>query len=334
VKKNKYLESENIFLDASIFEEQNFLHSTKIHSLFHYVNTGLLKMHLTTLSRLELNDRIVKRVRQSKAEFKKIEKAFNNKNIRILKNTTIYEDISIPKIDIDKNSSEIKQKIDNLFKRLNVHTIPNSNIPITEIAKNYYNRRPPFHNSGKQNEFIDAIILKSLENWCIKNDTKMYVLSKDPDFLGYKSKYLIIKKDLTLFLKDVSKYYNQTYKLRRIRKVQRIIKREEEGLTYLASNIIANKLNIKSATHEISHYKITEVLLNNYDIISFREDRTEIECNFKVKLELVLFEPLILDFDAKRLSFTIKIPLYAEINERGKLDLKNILENVDYEYKE
>ena len=54
MKKNKFLKTDNIFLDSSIFEEQNFTSGTKIHSLFYYAKIGVIKIHVTTISKREL----------------------------------------------------------------------------------------------------------------------------------------------------------------------------------------------------------------------------------------------------------------------------------------
>ncbi|SFU70186.1 hypothetical protein SAMN05216480_11458 [Pustulibacterium marinum] len=335
MRKNKYIETQNVFLDASIFEEQNFMNSTKIHSLFFYAQTGAIQIHSTTISKKELYNRIEKRITESKSEFKKLTKTFNHKNARIAKNIGFYKSVSIPEINVKNHTAELIKKMDDYFKRSNVNTIRTSNIPITEIVDNYYNKKPPFHNSGKQNEFIDAIILKSLELWCDKNDSKMYVLSKDNDWLGYKSNNLLISGDLSVLLENISKYYNTRYKLNKITSTKKIIAQHKEDLELVSIDLINENVLLTSESIDISNYEIITNKLDSYRIISFRPDRTEVECIFKCSLRFFVFDDN--DFTEKpprRHTFDINVPIYVEISKTGKLDIKWLVENSNYRYEE
>lgn len=335
MRKNKYIETPNIFLDASIFEEQNFMNSTKIHSLFFYAQEGAIQIHTTTISKKELHNRIEKRIIESKSEFKKLKKTFNHKNARITKNIGIYKSIEIPEINVEKHTVELIRKMDSFFDRSNVNTIRTSNIPIAEIVDNYYNKKPPFHNSGKQNEFIDAIILKSIELWCGRNDTKMYVLSKDNDWLGYQNDNLLISDDLSVLLEKISKYYNNRYKLNKITFTKKLIAKHKNDLELVSMDLINENVSVSSSTVDISNYEIVKNKLDSYKIISFRPERTEVECVFKCSLRIFIFDDN--DFTERMprtYTHNIDIPLYIEISKAGKLDIKWLVENSNYNYEE
>lgn len=62
---------------------------------------------------------------------------------------------------------------------------------IEDVFEKYFNREKPFAEGLKEKEFPDAFALQILENYCKKNKLKIYVLSADPDMMGYKSEYLI-----------------------------------------------------------------------------------------------------------------------------------------------
>ncbi|MHB1107330.1 MAG: PIN domain-containing protein [Lutibacter sp.] len=335
MKKNKFLETENVFLDTSIFEEQNFLQSTKIHSLLNYAKIGVVNIHITTISKMELFNRIDKRIAESKTELKKISRDYNYKNTRIIKNLGFYKNIDIPEIDNRKHTNELKSKIDLVFKNANVNTIQTSNIPISEIVKNYYDKKPPFHNSGKQNEFIDAIILKSLELWCKRKNTKMYVMSKDPDFLGYKNDSLIILDNLSVLLENISKYYNQRFKLNRITKTRKIIASEKNSLEQLSKDLIYQKMTLRGKNVDISSFQIEKNKLQSYKILALREDITEVECIFKSSLTFLVFDKNdYRELNPRKASLEIEIPIYVEIKDNRVLDIKWLIENNEHFYEE
>ncbi|MGE0561872.1 MAG: PIN domain-containing protein [Flavobacteriales bacterium] len=334
-KKNEYIETQDVFLDSSIFEEQNFMNSTKIHSLFYYAQEGAIRIHLTDISKMELFNRIEKRITESKKELKKLTQTFNHKNARIVKNVGFYETIKIPEIDIERHSLELKKKITTFFTKSNVNLIKTGNIAITKIVENYYDKKPPFHNSGKQNEFIDAIILASLETWCKRKKTKMYVLSKDRDFLGYKSNSLILHDNLSELLEKISSYYTRNYKTNQITSIRKIIDSNKADLELSSKSLIQEKVIIRSEKFDISGYEIENNKMDSYKIIAFRPDRTEVECLFKTNLSFYVFD--IDDFTeklAKKIHFEIKVPIYVEILKNGTLDIKWLVENTDYLYVE
>jgi hypothetical protein len=335
MRKNKYIETKNIFLDASIFEEQNFMNSTKIHSLFFYAQQGAIQIHTTTISKKELHNRIEKRITESKSEFKKLTKTFNHKNARIAKNIGFHKSIKIPEINVKNHTAELIKKMESLFSRSNVNTIRTSNIPIIEIVDNYYNKKPPFHNSGKQNEFIDALILKTIELWCERNETKMYVLSKDNDWLGYQSKNLLISNDLSVLLEKISKYYNTRYKLNKITFTKKLIAKHKNDLELVSKDLINENITLTSSSVDISNFEIIKNKLDSYKIISFRPDRTEVECIFKCSLKFFVYDyNEFAQRPPRQCTHDIDIPLYIEISKAGKLDIKWLVENSNYRYEE
>jgi hypothetical protein len=335
MRPNNYISADHIFIDSSIFEEQNFLNSSKIQSLFRYAREGAIKIHVTTVSKLELYNRIEKRISESRTEFRKLVKGFNYKHIRVVKNIGFYDSIKLPDIDIKKHSDELKRKFDSLFERSHVHTIRTENIPITLLVKDYYSKNPPFHNSGKQNEFIDAFILKSLEKWCERHKTKIYVLSKDPDFLGYKSDYLIMEDNLANFLEQISLYYNKRYKLNRVTKIRKILHSQKRGLELESTNLIEEKLSIRSEKFSISPFEVVDNKLDSYQIISMSKNVSEVECNFKCTAQFYVYEDSEhYDYYPRQEKFTIIVPVIIEIYPDKGGNIKWMLEKAEYIYKQ
>ncbi len=334
MRKNKFIKTEHIFLDSSIFEEQNFTAGTKIHNLFSYAKIGVIQIHITTISKRELFNRIDKRINQSKSELRKLSRNFNSQNLRVIRNLGFYRNIDLPKIDKKEHSKEIKIRIDRIFKNSNVNTINSTNLPITQIVENYYKRKPPFHNSGKPCEFIDAFILSTIDRWAKNNKTKMYVLSKDKDFLDYDSDNLILTDNLSELLENISKYYNKRYKLKKITSTRKKIKDNKKALESLSKDLINEKVSLSSKL-DISDYKIHSNKLVSHKIISFLHNRTEIECIFKTTLSFLKFEDSdFREIQPKQIKYDIEIPIYLEIKENGALDIKWIVEDMYLRYEE
>jgi len=219
MRKNRFLETPNVFLDASIFEEQNFFHGTKVHSIAFYANRGVINLYMTALSKMELKDRIQKKTAICRSELKSLERKYNDLDIRFIKNLNIYKKRQILKLGYDEEM-EIYNKLESFIDRAKVRTITTHGFPLMEVFQSYYSSAPPFGKGKKKHEFIDAFIIKTLESWCIRHDQKMYVLSKDPDFLSYNSDQLIISKDLGELLGKVSDYHNLRFKLRKSRSIK------------------------------------------------------------------------------------------------------------------
>ena len=76
-------------------------------------------------------------------------------------------------------------------------------VTIDEIMALYFEKKPPFQTSGpKRKEFPDAIALKTLERWAVKNKKNILLVSGDNDWKNYcnKSDRLFILQDLATAL--------------------------------------------------------------------------------------------------------------------------------------
>ena len=85
------LKTKNIFLDTNIFEANNFFHSTSIQSLFYYSKIGYVNLYITSISKMELIERIRKGLLSVKEDHDKLVNLVNK--TRILRNFSEYENI-------------------------------------------------------------------------------------------------------------------------------------------------------------------------------------------------------------------------------------------------
>ena len=150
---------DNIFIDASVFEEQNFFHGNNIRSLLYYSKIGIIKLYLTTISKMELIDRMKTRLENSKSDFNKVVRSLNNHEHRILKNIDIYNQVDLPLITVTTGLQQLIHKLETNIRANRINII-DSNIVITDkVFERYYQNLPPFGQGKKKYEFPDAFII-------------------------------------------------------------------------------------------------------------------------------------------------------------------------------
>ena len=60
--------TKNIFVDTNIIESNNFFHGTYFQSLLHYSRSGIINLYMTSVSKMELINRMKIRLIESKEE--------------------------------------------------------------------------------------------------------------------------------------------------------------------------------------------------------------------------------------------------------------------------
>jgi len=162
----------------------------------------------------------------------------------------------------------------------------------------------------------------------------MYVLSKDNDFLDYKCDNLIITDNLSDLLENITRYYNQRFKLKRITRTRKRIKNYKSELENLSMGFIKDKVSLTSKLN-ISSFKIIDNKLISHKIIAFRSNRTEIECVFRTTFSFFVFEDNeFREIQPKRVNYDFDISMFIEIDNYDKIDIKPIVEDMYLVYKE
>ncbi|GIM57276.1 hypothetical protein CAPN006_16690 [Capnocytophaga canimorsus] len=180
---------ETIFIDTSIFIEQNFIYGYKIKTIFEQAEKGEIKIILPKL----IYDEILNRI-----SIKIEEEVKTTQKLSLLKN--IYENkIGEASLIVKKFQSVFKETI----KRAKVEIIeyPKDVAIIEEIFTNYFQIRPPFGTKSKKCEFPDAFTLKILENWAIEKEKTIKVFSNDNDIKSIESEHLKVE--------DFGKFVNE-----------------------------------------------------------------------------------------------------------------------------
>lgn len=283
----RLLPTRNIFLDTNIFEENNFFHSNDIQSIFYYSRIGVINLYMTSISKMELIDRMKKGLINAKAEHNKLV-SFINKS-RILKNLKTYEKFEKSKITIEESISELSSKLNTVINSSNIKLISADSVNIEEVFELYYKQEAPFSSKGKKFEFPDAFIIKSVDSWCKLNKKKMIFVTKDLDFSGYKSTHLIIKNDLSRLLYDISTYYDLKQKNQIIPLIESKLKENKFDIIELIDSEIDSLISLDVDFEKVANIQRKKVNFKDYRISSIRSKYAEITYNVELEVSFMIF---------------------------------------------
>lgn len=280
---------ENIFIDASIFEDQNFFHGSKIRSLLHYSNLEFISLFMTTISKMELINRMKTRLESCKSDYNKLIKELNNHEQRILKNIDIYDQIQVPLITVDSSLQKLIYKLETNINANKIRIINTENLAAEDVFDRYYNNLPPFGSGKKKYEFPDAFIIMSLESWCKKNRKKMIVLSKDTDFHKYKSRFLISKDNITELLQSITVKYDSFQETHILPTIKQLLTKFHTELIQEIENQIQDKVILKTDYEKTGNFKIEKMEFLSEKVTSIRDTYAEVEIMIEVTSSMTVF---------------------------------------------
>ena len=180
---------QNIFIDTSIYEKESFYNGTRIKTLYSAASMGRVRILLPDLTEYEVYKHLEK----------KCDEQDGTNAIHKLENSLVNDLTKGKKIikELHELKVSLKESILKLFSRelkdarvLKIKTP--KDIDVLKIIDNYKNLRAPF-SEKKKNEFPDAFVLETLEDWCDKNNEECLLLSVDGDFKKYDSERLTYK---------------------------------------------------------------------------------------------------------------------------------------------
>lgn len=271
---------------------------------------GIIKLHMTTISRMELIDRMEKRLVEAKKEHNKFVKSLNNPNSRILKNFPEYDRFSFSPITVRTSLEKMKNQLNQNIITGNINLIGSYGVNVDEIFESYYANKPPFNvKEEKKYEFPDAFILKSVESWCVDNQKKMIFLSMDKDFDGYKSRRLLFRNDISQLLGEITEYYDSTKKNKIIPIIKARIERNKTGILDLVKRMLDDSLILEVDFERHSKLELKSFKPLGYKITSIRPDRCEIEYPIEIKYALTVF-PTLLEIDKEMFEDNIRSKRY------------------------
>lgn len=196
------LETRNVFIDTSIFIEQNYnFHGSVFQNLLRLCANGQAKAFITDITYREVMAHIEEDVAKACQASAKLQR-----DARILRNLPhppfagLFE-----KIDPNATTAELILQFKVFLESTSTETLSTSSVSIESVFDKYFLRKPPFGEGKKKDEFPDAFALQALENWCEANNELMYVVSVDGDMPKHcaDSKNLLHLQKLAEFINVV-----------------------------------------------------------------------------------------------------------------------------------
>lgn len=172
-----------VFIDTSVFIAENyFAPDNRIHTLQRLAEEGKINLVLSEITIQEVRKHIASQVRESWKQFDKVCKVFRNrKEIDVWRKST----------NDKKECEHYLSQLDDFLKTPNVTVLDYSYCSDTaRVFTSYFERKKPFGEGMKKDEFPDAFALAALEKFAAEAKQSIVVLSDDPDMKGYESKTL------------------------------------------------------------------------------------------------------------------------------------------------
>lgn len=189
---------EYVFIDTGIYEEGLFVESGSLKMLYDAASEGRITILLPEITERETKCHINKRANEEKKKLEKISGSIL-KAIPALK-----EKLESSIVDAEHAADELEKLFLDKLQKAKVCRVPiQPTLDVQSIVESYFNLKPPFSDK-KSSEFPDAIVLKSLEQWCEENKHECIILSTDGDMKSYSSRFLTYR-DLDKYLVELTK---------------------------------------------------------------------------------------------------------------------------------
>ncbi len=168
----------HVFLDTQVFRKLNFnYNSDTFQQVIEFTKREKIFLYSTTITIKEVEAHLVREVQSAKTTLNKA-----RKECQILSNLVDAQfDRLFHSFDAEKIIEKLIEQFANFTKETNTKLLPITDVPIEDIFKKYFQSEPPFREGKKKYEFPDAFVLAAIENWCINNKQKIYIVSGDQD---------------------------------------------------------------------------------------------------------------------------------------------------------
>lgn len=286
-----------IFLDTSIFESQNFLRGHKLNQLGQFSKDEEILVKITDIVYSEVLKRFKENLTKTKALFKNADRKFSSDG-KILKNLDEFNNYyPMPTINVAENYEKLKGKLDSYLLENKIEIIDSKEVNVKEVFKKYFEKKAPFGEGQKKDEFPDAFILNAIEKWCLANNKKTYISSLDTDMLQYESNNnsIIPIKGLAEYLDAITRRKAEKSRMEIIDKLiqknlnaveLRVQRNFEDDLTYQIYERFS-----ENAWYEEVEYEpgtIESVKIKNYLITEIKNETLSIQFDVDIKLKATM----------------------------------------------
>jgi hypothetical protein len=305
---------DNITLDTSFIEAQNFLKGSIINELGRLSKEGHIKLFVTEITYREVIARMKSNI---EVLIEKPPKKTLEQQSKILKNFYQYKQyFLLPSIgDTDKISIQFQNDLNEWMQNNKVTTISCNHLTIKEVFDDYFFNNPPFGKGKKKNEFPDAFTLKGAEVFFKQNGQKTYMLSLDKDILSYTNDYVLPVNDHVTFIDLLIRKINERKNSEQIKLVDETFNKYCEKIKVEIEEALTTLIEYEiEAINEHNEYDLIDLDLIDIKNIRFRDKYSIIYLDtYSAKIEVGIIVSLYIKYTINNLSY--KDNKYAEYNE-------------------
>jgi predicted nucleic acid-binding protein len=169
------LETRHVFLDTDVYRQLGHNPDTApLQELGKKIAAGQLILHTTDITLAEIRRQLAEFVAESATELKAARKKAGRWRAR-------HPDLvaEIPEIDVDAvSSAAFRKMLESIRLEWAAIFHQATSVSAVSIFEDYFAGRAPF-SEPKSKEFPDAFVIKALHEWCVEQDERLYVVSKD-----------------------------------------------------------------------------------------------------------------------------------------------------------
>jgi hypothetical protein len=257
------LKTKNVFLDTETFVANGYFSNNKLNTLAEYGKNGTINIYLSEITKEEVKSNIKEDLMITIQQINHFKKEIHRKG-RILRNIDGFNDyLNLPKLDSKIDFEKVINSLEEFIKLGMVKTLPYDLIDVGPIFSKYFKKEKPFGEGKKKYEFPDAILLVLIENWCIKNNQKTYLISSDTDILNIESDYIIPVKNIGKFLGFVNR--QELINAEKFEWIEQIFIKNQNKISKSISEHFVEKIK----DEYYSDIKISEVEVENIEFFDF-----------------------------------------------------------------
>ena len=161
-----------VFLDTEVFVHGNFDYkSARFKSLMTLASEGRTQVFLTELTLREIEAKLRSRVDGAVTSIKPH---------AVLKNSDLpHVKALFDKLDAAPIQQELAGQLKKYLKAAKATILPVPPAVLPLVLDAYFEKQPPFGDGKNKAEFPDALVLETLREWCVKNESDIAVVSLD-----------------------------------------------------------------------------------------------------------------------------------------------------------
>ena len=326
----KSKESTNVFLDTSSFIKNNYLASNSIKQLIQLSEELKIDLYITDIVKREV--------------LKNMNEGLLSLSITLSRNPIWKNDKNSNVFFNIKKDSNLISAFESIIRSGIIKVIKTPKKTMYEVFDLYFNNEPPFANKKKKNEFLDAFILLTIEDWCEKNNSKAILFSNDEDQLAFNSNNFKVDSDINSFLQSFVDYSFKIEDIPIKTKIDELIKvntsniREQIRYLFEAEFEYETRIELDNYDLDYNSMHVTEIEFKNFKTISANPSNAFVESSVVISYEyrIVKRDKQFNIIDTIERQDKINVPVDLTINlERGiKIGGYDLIQaDIKWEYK-